>query len=76
MKIRVKENSINSINYCSGGKSKQSNDIKHTTNKPTLDAKNQLNHQNEYLIEIRIIKESLDALYRDKALGAQVRSDV
>ena len=69
MKIRVKENSMN---YCSAWKSKRSNDIKYlveTTN--TLDAKVQLNHQNEeYLIERRIIKENLDALYKDKALGA------
>ena len=42
-----------------------------------MDAKIKLNHQNEeYLIERRIIKENLDALYRDKALGAQVRSEV
>ena len=74
MKIRVKEISIK---YCSAGKSKRSNDIKHlvkTTN--TLHAKIQLNHHHEYLIGRRIIKENLDALYRDKALGAQVRSKV
>ena len=36
-----------------------------------------MNHQNEeYLIERRIIKENLDALYKDKAFGAQVRSKV
>ena len=42
-----------------------------------MHAKLQLNHQNdEYLIERRIIKENLDALYKDKALGAQIRSKV
>ena len=71
IKTRVKEKSIK---YCSAGKYKRSNDNKHlvkTIN--ALHAKIQLNHQNEeYLIEKRIIKENLDALYRDKVLGAQV----
>ena len=75
IKIRIKEASIK---YCRERQLKQSNAIKQLVETiHSLDKKIQSNPVSEaFMTERHFAKEKLDVLYKDKAIGAQIRSRV
>ena len=75
VKIRVKELSIH---YCSVRNKQKENEVKHLESKVnTLDQEIQTScNAEEMIAERRLLKQQLDAIYLDKAIGAQIRSKV
>ncbi len=75
VKIRIKEFSIR---YCTSRVSKKVTEMKQLESSiHILDSKIQLEpHNEEYVTERKILKQTLDTLYADKAIGAQVRAKV
>ena len=75
VKIRVKEFSIH---YCSMRNKQKENEVKHLESKiNTLDQEIQTSCDAEEMIaERKLLKQQLDAIYLDKAIGAQIRSKV